>query len=64
MVVRLLDRMETVKELEQQLAEAKSSLEQEETHSQELWKSIRDRVEKLDQEDRTVSRDFFQVLYT
>ena len=53
MTVRLLDRHETVKKLEQELSAAKAEWEAEEVETRQLWNTVRNQEERLKQNDRT-----------
>ena len=53
MTVRLLDRHETVKKLEQELSAAKAEWDAEEVETRQLWNTVRNQEERLKQNDRT-----------
>ena len=60
MAVRLLDRQETVKKLEEELGRAKSEWELQESEARELWNNIQSQ-EKQFQHDDQISNHHFKV---
>jgi hypothetical protein len=62
MTMRLLERRETVSELEQTLTRAKADLQREKTTSSGLWKQVKTKQEQLEQNLRVQEQHFEVIL--
>ena len=62
MTMRLLERRETVSELEQTLTRAKADLHREKTTSSGLWKQVKTKQEQLEQNLRVQEQHFEVIL--
>jgi len=60
--MRLLERRETVSELEQTLTRAKADLQREKTTSSGLWKQVKTKQEQLEQNLRVQEQHFEVIL--